>query len=1537
VDVTNCPEGYIDVTFARVDGGKDGWIARAWNWVRSLFGRDATAAGYACLVPVTYSQGANGSGGERVSLRLDDLLEPDATYRFVVVEDSNLSDAVDEGVLSADAVGVAGPSDGTDETTFSTGTEMCELEEVVVEDLGVTESLSNDLVDPSVAYFTEDKEEHTVQASAKTVRGGKRVEIQEITGVYEWSWSWGSTICDDIGGAGCDVDDVVVVATADVTRTTATAAGNTGREFVIATAAFAPTNTFGETSGGVSGDLLVTANVCDNPPTIGYPYEDEVSNFSFFYCRDAGTADDASDDLPELDAPVDVTSHDDDIIQELIFKVSGTSDAIGVRVLKNDAYLRPGVWYEAHGFTGSPQEESLDGYEAVRDGNTLYVAAANHDDSSQRIYPNVYVISYTEDAGEEAQEIFDQILASWSFNSNVQTVSDVNLCAADGEYTTGYACVKGSGETTDGTCSYGDAADGTDVCPSGYACTAASSGELVACEWDGDCAESVGPSYACDADKAKLARDMRRLTDAAYLSGLVEDYGDDNGYCSVTTNLACEGDADCPGSETCEPGVPGLVTGTFVRSYSTSAWPSWTSELANALGVALPKDPINEFYACSDEGYDVETCWNAVSATFTCPDGSHVYGYRGVGGTSFDLYAQLEYGDGAWAYDFASDLGTLVMEQDWGGSSAFLKEGFVSVETFCDGATVGDSTVCGDGVVVGDEKCEIGETTGDDCDSDGDGVADGTGTITVTCASDCSAFQGAYDAESAGGLCVAYECGNGVVEEESGEECDDGSLNGTYGHCGNDCTIGSAFVCGDGYLAGGEQCDCGEVSNFASVMHDSDSWASAHCSTASNGQWIRNPALSCGWDCTAPGPSCGDGEVNGAESCDGDYEEWDGALCADGEPCDDDADCGDGSSCGDGGAACGASTVCEGGADEGVPCADASDCRSGVCGSFEYALARTRTCGALSCEWNAWNSVNGESCLGSETCGDGVVSGGEECDDGNASDTDACTTACLWNVCGDDYVYSGVESCDRGDENGEACDASYGGTCNFCSTTCTYQVMSGAYCGDGETNGTEYCDGSDMPGYCVDTASGSVETLGSCASSEFGTTDACDTDYTCRFVGVCNGGNDNGEKCTIDASSGTDTFACDGGECVVPTCSADCSGMCPLWFESGSVLAQTEEAGADAEDSIDLYGYLSGNSPDNAVFYLPACTVATAMTADIDTDNVVPPSVAVAFVTDLSNSMGWSVDGSDESAVAPNRRIDYVVEAMSEGIATLYDADLGGMSVALVGFSGAKDFTSSTWDASNGSPGYYIDYDAKDGSYLLDSTYESDLLAAAELYLTDPGQVSSGDATNAHDPRYLLQWTPTYKGVEQGVSLLDGSGADIKVLILLSDGNLTHDKDWTQCSGSSALEACVAQIRDDIVGDAANSDILFYSAAITGDDTEAGYIAHLSSDECGTDYSDEADCAGHYFYRAETAEEIGEMYEDIVDSILGFTFTLTTEADGSVETTTGTVVEGRNQVLPFPENFECTGEEMGVPFTVEFNGDGYVTIGDIQFTYCPVP
>jgi len=108
-------------------------------------------------------------------------------------------------------------------------------------------------------------------------------------------------------------------------------------------------------------------------------------------------------------------------------------------------------------------------------------------------------------------------------------------------------------------------------------------------------------------------------------------------------------------------------------------------------------------------------------------------------------------------------------------------------------------------------------------------------------------------------------------------------------------------------------------------------------------------------------------------------------------------------------------------------------------------------------------------------CGNTVVDGGEECDDGNGDDTDRCTSNCLFAVCGDGFVQAGVEECDDG--NADSDDA--------CLNGCTTAV-----CGDGVVwAGVEACDdgnADDTDDCANDCTLGGGSTDGTSGSSDGG-------------------------------------------------------------------------------------------------------------------------------------------------------------------------------------------------------------------------------------------------------------------------------------------------------------------------------------------------------------------------------------------------------------------------------------------------------------------
>lgn len=94
------------------------------------------------------------------------------------------------------------------------------------------------------------------------------------------------------------------------------------------------------------------------------------------------------------------------------------------------------------------------------------------------------------------------------------------------------------------------------------------------------------------------------------------------------------------------------------------------------------------------------------------------------------------------------------------------------------------------------------------------------------------------------------------------------------------------------------------------------------------------------------------------------------------------------------------------------------------CGVDRVSAAKIQTC-AGKCVPQAASAACAPT-----SCGDGKVQSGEECDDGNTVDTDACTNACKKAVCGDGATWTGHEACDDGNTvNTDACVACKLATC----------------------------------------------------------------------------------------------------------------------------------------------------------------------------------------------------------------------------------------------------------------------------------------------------------------------------------------------------------------------------------------------------------------------------------------------------------------------------------------------------------------------------
>jgi cysteine-rich repeat protein len=107
------------------------------------------------------------------------------------------------------------------------------------------------------------------------------------------------------------------------------------------------------------------------------------------------------------------------------------------------------------------------------------------------------------------------------------------------------------------------------------------------------------------------------------------------------------------------------------------------------------------------------------------------------------------------------------------------------------------------------------------------------------------------------------------------------------------------------------------------------------------------------------------------------------------------------------------------------------------------------------------------------TCGDGLITGTEQCDDGNTVSGDGCSSSCqietgfqcvstqpshCWSTCGDG-VKTPNEKCDDGNlTNGDGCTSACTVEMGYICTGSPSKCAPPAICGDGIVSGSEQCD-----------------------------------------------------------------------------------------------------------------------------------------------------------------------------------------------------------------------------------------------------------------------------------------------------------------------------------------------------------------------------------------------------------------------------------------------------------------------------------------------
>lgn len=287
-----------------------------------------------------------------------------------------------------------------------------------------------------------------------------------------------------------------------------------------------------------------------------------------------------------------------------IVEADEENDAIAVRIIPNPDHYSITRWYEKQGFTGSPQTLIVDGYEAVRDGRTVYIGAANRKGSL--IYTNIYLISYNQEPSNKTVDILGKIVKKWKFNTDLETATVNSHCTISSS-----VCLNNSDCASEQVCA-----------SSGVASSSCQLKASKSCLLDSDCPEN----FFCDSPKAKIIRDLNRISLSQELDSALNQYKDLNGF------------------------YPKLEAGTYLSQNTVSVWPSWSETFLSALGLKSFKDPINRLGSCP--GYDPTTCWNKDTKKFVydsqanellLPAGSYGFIYRtDINGSDYSLCSVME-------------------------------------------------------------------------------------------------------------------------------------------------------------------------------------------------------------------------------------------------------------------------------------------------------------------------------------------------------------------------------------------------------------------------------------------------------------------------------------------------------------------------------------------------------------------------------------------------------------------------------------------------------------------------------------------------------------------------------------------------------------------------------------------------------------------------------------------------------------------------------------------------------------------------------
>lgn len=330
------------------------------------------------------------------SVRIASVTRDSVLLDVGLLDPTTYSVTVGTGVKSAEGVNMGGAYT----FSFTVIDSVCDLNRVELEPHLWTTMTKNDTKD----FFA-----NTFAANGN--------EILEVLGTYDWTWNWetSNSAVAEYTTAFPNDSDIREARTGVVNGTSTLTATAT----VTQNPSLQPFDT-----------AFVQLNVCENPWSLGVDgiFTDSALNcdiaadgctdfdFEISYCRgnDAGNL---LPDFNEKNIKGQVgTTPQNTVNKQYLFKASGDDDAIGIRILPNPSGLSPEAWYQQQ-FpfqAGAPQSMVVDGYPAVRDGRTVYVASTLFNGS--QLVPYIFLISHNQDASRDTIAIYNAMLGSWRFN-----------------------------------------------------------------------------------------------------------------------------------------------------------------------------------------------------------------------------------------------------------------------------------------------------------------------------------------------------------------------------------------------------------------------------------------------------------------------------------------------------------------------------------------------------------------------------------------------------------------------------------------------------------------------------------------------------------------------------------------------------------------------------------------------------------------------------------------------------------------------------------------------------------------------------------------------------------------------------------------------------------------------------------------------------------------------------------------------------------------------------------------------------------------